>query len=128
MRVAFPVLAALTMSAAGQQEPKTLTGVLMDAACPVLRKKQIPPERGVPSADRYEQCKASRSTTAFALHTDGRLLRLDANGNNVILRALRGDVFRSRLVDEQGRPRWLTVTVQGMTVGEDLLTIHSLRR
>jgi hypothetical protein len=129
----------------------TLVGVLMDARCPAIqgetdmraasiqtvaaRPKKAPRKaaaegtrsRSADNGDKYESCKATAETTAFALHTDGRLHLLDENGNEVVRQHIRNDSFRASLADEAGTPRWVTVMVEARAAG-DRLTITSMRR
>jgi hypothetical protein len=140
---------------AGDPETLRMVGVLMDANCsaitgtgrhsdstqvastPETRQRRAPAREGTRSrtatakrtdeGDRYEGCKASSSTTQFAIHTDGQLFVLDEDGNDVVRQQMRNDSFRSSLSDESGAPRWLTVMVEGHRNG-DRLTLSSLRR
>ena len=129
-----------------------MVGVLMDARCaaiqnetasrptqiqtvavrPAKKTKRVAAAEGTRSrsadnGDKYESCKATAETTAFALHTDGQLHVLDENGNDVVRQQIRNDSFRASLADESGTPRWVTVMVEARPAGEKL-TISSLRR
>jgi len=137
-------------------EGRTMVGVLMDATCPAIAEnsrhtespavlsasrdtKRRKPElregarartiaaKAADEGDRYETCKATAATTDFAIHTDGQLLVLDEEGNQVVRHQMRNDSFRASMSDESGAPRWLTVMVEGRKAG-DRLTITSLRR
>lgn len=131
----------------------TMVGVLMDAQCSAIaggsrhsddavqtvsiRQKTPSREgtRGRSSAarkktsepDRYDRCKATASTTEFAIHTDGQLFLLDTTGNDLVRQQMRNETFRSSLSTEAGEPRWLTVMVEGRPSGETLEVV-SLRR
>lgn len=147
----FPLLAPAEIP-----ESQSMVGVLMDASCPAIaegsRHTETPPvltaaretkrprtplkagtrSRAVTSkstddGDRYDTCKATASTTDFAIHTDGQLLVLDEEGNDLVRQQMRNDSFRASMSDESGAPRWLTVMVEGRKTGERL-TITSLRR
>jgi hypothetical protein len=152
----FAVLLSLTVPAvASDPESLSMVGVLMDASCSAIaegsRHSDVPQvvtaaretrrraaakegTRGRTAAakhsddsDRYEKCKATPSTTEFAIHTDGQLFVLDQDGNDVVRQQMRNDSFRSSLSDESGAARWLTVMVEGRRNG-DRLTLSSLRR
>ena len=120
-----------------------MVGVLMDAACPAIQG-EVNPElivrakkpikrtstrsrRAEGSEDKYEKCKATADTVDFAIHTDGKLFLLDEGGNQVVRQQVRNESFRASMLDDNGSPRWLTVTVEGRPAGEKL-TILSLRR
>jgi hypothetical protein len=141
---------------AAEPETLSMVGVLMDANCPTIaggsrhadspgtasasrenRQRHTAAREGTRArrvtakpdneGDRYEACKATASTTVFAIHTDGQLFLLDEEGNDVVRQQMRNDSFRSSMSDESGAPRWLTVMVEGRRSGERL-SISSLRR
>jgi hypothetical protein len=133
----------------------TMVGVLMDAHCAaitgesrhsaparvaatqVASKKKTAAREGTRARatagkstsdeDRYAICKATAVSTAFAIHTDGRLYVLDEAGNDLVRAQMRNESFRSSLSDESGEPRWLTVMVEGKPAGNSL-SVLSLRR
>jgi hypothetical protein len=151
------ILLLVVVAVADAEDPKAqgLVGVLMDALCPAIAadsrhaetpevlaaaretKRKLPAREGTrgrslasktsDAGDRYDRCKATASTTEFAIHTDGQLFVLDEDGNHVVRQQMRNDSFRASLSDDSGAPRWLTVMVEGRKNG-DRLTITSLRR
>jgi hypothetical protein len=153
----FAVSLSLAIPAtAGDPETLSIVGVLMDANCPAIagssrhsdssqvafsrpetRTRREAAKQGTRSravsakradeGDRYDGCKASASSSRFAIHTDGQLFILDDDGNDVVRQQMRNDSFRSSLSDESGAARWLTVMVEGHRNG-DRLTLSSLRR
>ena len=142
----FSVFCAAAAAFAAESDPSlsTMVGVLMDANCSAIRaeaaprlivhakkplKKTSTRSRTADSGDKYENCKATSTTDSFAIHTDGKLFLLDEGGNEVVRQQVRNEAFRANMVNPDGAPRWLTVTVEGRVNGEgDRLTIVSLRR
>jgi hypothetical protein len=150
------LLLPLAASAADAPDTRSMVGVLMDANCATnaggslhietpqvlaaaretkqrktalregTRGRSIVSKASAES-DPYDSCKATAATTDFAIHTDGQLLLLDEEGNELVRQQMRNDSFRASLADESGAPRWLTVMVEGRKTG-DRLTITSLRR
>lgn len=119
-----------------------MVGVLMDASCSAIQAEPAPQlvvrakkpvkrtstrSRSADAGDKYENCKATGNTSDFAIHTDGKLFVLDEGGNEVVRQQVRNESFRASMIDDNGSPRWLTVTVEGRPMGERL-TIVSLRR
>jgi hypothetical protein len=136
-------VAVASSAAESDASMSTLVGVLMDAGCPAIRVESAPQQmtlaknkavkgtstrnRAADSGDKYEKCKATPDTTDFAIHTDGKLYLLDEAGNDVVRQQVRNESFRANMLDGSGKPRWLTVTVEGQPTG-NRLTIVSLRR
>lgn len=120
----------------------TMVGVLMDANCPAIRaesaqltasarktpvKRTATRNRSADSGDKYMACKATPDTTDFAIQTFVKVFVLDGAGNEVVRQQMQNESFRATMLNDDGTPRWLTVTVEGRRVGEKL-NVVSLRR
>jgi len=77
--------------------------------------------------ERYRDCMARSTTTAFAIHSNGQLYVLDQASNDLVRQQMSGEAFRASMSDRSGDPKWLTVTVNGTASG-DRLTVTSVRR
>ena len=88
---------------------ETFSGKLIDAACADQQKS--------------EACAPTASTTAFALKTAGKVLKLDAAGNTKAAEALKGS---ENSADRSKNPKKeVTATVQG-TLSEDVIKVDSI--
>jgi hypothetical protein len=87
----------------------TWSGKLVDAACADQQKT--------------EACVPTASTTAFALHAGGKMLKLDAAGNTKASEALKA---RENSADRSKDPnREVTATVKG-ALTEDVIQVESI--
>ena len=77
--------------------------------------------------DKYKDCMATATTSAFAIYSNGNLYVLDSTGNDMVRQQMAGEAFRAAMTDAAGTPKWMTVTVQGTPNGESL-AITSIRK
>lgn len=77
--------------------------------------------------EKYKACIAKPTTTAFAIHSDGKLYVLDADSNKMVQEQMRNEAFQASMSDKSGAPQWLSVTVVG-TASDDTLSITSVRK
>ena len=77
--------------------------------------------------DKYRDCMAKSTTTAFAVQTEQGLMVLDEAGNLAVRQAMLSDDFRTGLTDGSGNPRWMSVTVNG-SVRAGKLTVTTVGR
>jgi hypothetical protein len=71
--------------------------------------------------EKYAQCKVSNRTEGFALHSDGRVLFLDAASNERVRKWVESYLPEANKPTEQTNAQgWFSVTVQGRMQGERL--------
>ena len=69
--------------------------------------------------EKYAQCGARATTTAFAIHADGRIIALDDASNQMVRdRMSSGTSFSSALTDSNGNPKFMSVKVSGSASGD----------
>lgn len=89
---------------------ETWSGKLVDAACADQQKT--------------EACVPTASTTAFALNSGGKMLKLDAAGNAKASEALKN---RENSADRSKDPnREMTATIKG-TLNGDVIQVESIK-
>jgi len=67
---------------------------------------------------KYAQCAVGPTTTAFALHSDGRVVVLDDASNQMIRDRMASGAFSSNAVNASGNLKWMSVTVTGSDSGD----------
>jgi hypothetical protein len=77
--------------------------------------------------EKYRDCAARATSTAFALHANGKLYRLDPASNEMVRQQMRNEAFLASMTDRAGSPQFITVTVTGTPKG-DALSVSSVRR
>ena len=108
MRRVF-ILSALLAVVSALAFAETMAGKLVDAACADQQKAAA--------------CIPTASTTAFALKTADKVLKLDAAGNTKAAEAMKNT---ENSADRSKKPsREITATVQG-TVSDDVIKVDSI--
>jgi hypothetical protein len=70
--------------------------------------------------EKYRDCMARSTSTAFAVHTEDGLIVLDEAGNLAVRQEMPSDHFRTGLTDGNGRPKWMSVILNGSMHGDKL--------
>lgn len=72
-------------------------------------------------AGRYQMCQVTPSTTSYALFSNGKVVMLDDAGNKYIKeQMLSNDALKNGIISATGTPQWMTVTVVGPAVGDQM--------
>jgi hypothetical protein len=86
------------------------TGQLFDANC-IERHKEI---------EKYEECIPESRTVSYTLQTSGRMLKLDAAGNQKAAEAWKQYRDKPRVVDPDVKTKPVTAVVEGTVDGDEI--------
>lgn len=71
-------------------------------------------------SEKYKDCMIKPASSAFAIHSNGKLIILDEASNQMVREQLSGDQFKNSLSDANGNPKWTSVTLSGSIQGDRL--------
>jgi hypothetical protein len=67
------------------------------------------------------------ASSAFAIHSDGKLIVLDEASNQIVRQQISSDQFKGDLTDASGNPKWMSVKLSGSMQG-DRLSVTSVSK
>jgi hypothetical protein len=74
--------------------------------------------------EKYRNCMATPTTSAFAIHSNGQVMVLDDASNAVVREQLASNPdLKSGMADASGSPKFMSVTVNGSTTGNQLTVV-----
>ncbi|MEJ7608695.1 MAG: hypothetical protein WKF37_21100 [Bryobacteraceae bacterium] len=63
--------------------------------------------------EKYKDCMVTPATKTFAIHSDGRVIKLNAASNEMVSMQLAGESFKNSVKDADGKPKWSAITITG---------------
>ncbi len=101
---------------------ETYTGRLVDQTCWAARQAQTPQDQKDQKTENA--CDVTSSTSSFAVDVDGKIYKLDAEGNNRVTAAMKGRADRSANPNNPATGP-VTARVTG-TLSEDTIKVETV--